>query len=289
MTVDVARQRRVALLLAVLAVGACESAQDPPLLTDPHEIVTAAAASTAALGTVHAQIDLTATNGGRAEDLIRFRMETDIDAQGRNVAGRVQMTQGDPPARAPETSEFVILDQAIFSRNGDAPSWFMSNRGGDELPTTAAYLGLIERAIGNGSAVLALADERSCGPSTCYHVSAALDPEASWLLLVAPLIGRPADPAVAPPADMVPTPATLELYVDQKTRRLAGVEGTFSIQGTAVSFSVIFSNHDVPILITAPPPHLIDAPNQGGGGVGPAETPALSVGPVETPAESVGP
>lgn len=273
----VARRSRVALLVAVLTVGACDSAQDPPILTDPHEIVTAAAASTAALSTVHAQIDLTGTNGGRAEDLIRLRLETDIDVQERNVAGRLQMTQGDPPARAPETSEFIILEQATFSRTGDAPSWFMSNRGGDQVPTTAAYFGLIERAIGNGSAVLALADETSCGSSTCYHVSAALNPEASWLLLVAPLVGRPADPAVAPPADMVPTPATVELYVDQKTRLLAGVEGTFSIQGTAVAFSLSFSNHDAPIRITAPPPHLIDDPNQGGG-ISPAPT-AVTLAP----------
>ena len=273
MSVDGARRTLVALLLAALAIGACESAQDPPILTDPHEIVTAAAASTAALSTVHVQIDLTGTNAGRgAQDVIRFLIETDVDVQRRNMAGRSQMTQGDPPAGAPDTSEFIVLDRAIFSRNGDAPSWFMSDRGGDQLPTTAAYLGLIQRAVGNGSAVLTLADETSCGPSTCYHVSAALNPQASWLLLAAPLVGRPADPAVAPPADMVPTPATLELYVDQKTRLLAGVEGTFSIQGTAVRFSVTFSNHDAPIRITAPPPHLIDDPNEGGAGISPAPT-----------------
>ena len=273
MSVGVGRRSLVVLLVAVLAVGACESAQDPPILTDPHEIVTAAAASTAALGTVHVQIDLTGTNAERgAEDVIRFLIETDVDVQRRNMAGRSQMTQGDPPARAPDTSEFIVLDRAIFSRSGDAPSWFMSNRGGDQLPTTAAYLGLIEGAVGNGSAVLTVADETSCGPSTCYHVSAALNPEASWLLLVAPLVGRPADPAVAPPADMVPTPATLELYIDQKTRLLAGVDGTFSIQGTAVRFSVSLSNHDAPVRITAPPPHLIDNPNEGGVGISPAPT-----------------
>lgn len=273
MSVADARRLRVALLVTVLAVGACDSAPDLPLLTDPHEIVTAAAASTAGLSTVHAQVDLTGRNGGRGgQDLIRFLIEADVDLQGRNVAGRMQMTQGDPPPAAPETAEFIVLDQAIFSRNGAAPRWFASSRNDDQLPTTAQYLALIERAIGNGSAVLTLADETSCGESTCYHVSAALDMGATWLLLVAPLVGRPADPAAAPPANMMPTPGALDIYVDQDTRLLAGLTGTFSVQGTDIGFSVTFSNHDLPIRIAPPPPQLLENPNEGGGGLSPAPT-----------------
>ena len=121
---------------------------------------------------------------------------------------------------------------------------------------------MIETAITNGTAVLALADAVPCGGATCYHVTAALSREASWSLLVAPLVGgrhgrRP------PAPEMVPAPAALDIYVDQNTRSLAAVSGTFAIQGAAVTFSVTFSNHDLPIRIAAPPPQLIESPDGG--------------------------
>ena len=270
------RRLIVVLLAAGLGAGACESSDNVQLLDDPHEIVTAAVTSTAALGSLHVRVDLTAQARDDQAGLerARFLVEADIDVQGRNVAGRSQMTQGDAAVRAPETSDFVYVDRVMFTRNSLAPRWFANDNpaNGEHLPTTAAFLGLIERAIGNRSAVLTLGDAVSCGESTCYRVRGALDPEATWLLLVAPLVGQPADPAERPPPDMVPTPGTVELFVDQKTRLLAGINGTFSIQGTAAAFAITFSNHDLPVQIVGPPPQLIENPNLGGNGISPAPT-----------------
>jgi len=62
---------------------------------------------------------------------------------------------------------------------------------------------------------------------------------------------------------MVPAPAAIDIYVEQNTRLLAAISGTFSIQGAAITFSVTFSNHDLPIRIVAPPPQLLENPNGG--------------------------
>ena len=173
-------------------MAACESAPALPILTDPHEVVTAAAASSAALSSVHVQVDLAGRNvEDPGQDLIRYGLEADIDVQGRNVAGRTRMSRGDPPANV-EASEFVVLNGTIFSRDGAAPLWSVNDgdKNGDHLPTTAAYLTMIETAIANGTAVLALADAVPCGDATCYHVTAALSREASWSLVVSPLVER---------------------------------------------------------------------------------------------------
>jgi hypothetical protein len=266
--VGIARRVRLAAVVgAAVAAGclaACESAPALPILTDPHEVVTAAAASTAELGSVHAQVDLAGRNvedGGQEQ--IRYALEADIDVQGRNLAGRSRMSSGDAPANV-ETSEFVVLNRTIFSRNGDDPLWSANDDdgNGDHLPTTAAYLTMIETAITNGTAVLALSDAVPCGAVTCYHVTATLAREASWLLVVSPLVSGEVGGDLPRP-EMVPGPAALDIYVEQNTRLLAAMSGTFSIQGAAITFSVTFSNHDLPIRIAAPPPQLLENPNGG--------------------------
>jgi hypothetical protein len=261
------RVRLGAVIGAVVVAGclaACESAPALPILTDPHEVVTAAAASSAALGSVHVQIELAGRNvdDGRQEQ-IRYALEADIDVQGRNVAGRSRMSRGD--VTNVETSEFVVLNGTIFSRDGANPLWSAndSDRNGDHLPTNAAYLTMIETAISNGTAVLALADAVPCGAATCYHVTATLAREASWSLVVSPLVSADAGAVDLPRPEMVPAPATIDIYVEQNTRLLAAVSGTFSIQGAVISFSVTFSNHDLPIRIAPPPPELLGNPNGG--------------------------
>lgn len=261
------RVRLGAVIGAVVVAGclaACESAPALPILTDPHEVVTAAAASSAALGSVHVQIELAGRNvdDGRQEQ-IRYALEADIDVQGRSVAGRSRMSRGD--VANVETSEFVVLNGTIFSRDGANPLWSAndSDRNGDHLPTNAAYLTMIETAISNGTAVLALADAVPCGAATCYHVTATLAREASWSLVVSPLVSADAGAVDLPRPEMVPAPATIDIYVEQNTRLLAAVSGTFSIQGAVISFSVTFSNHDLPIRIAPPPPELLGNPNGG--------------------------
>ena len=262
------RVRRAAVIGAVAVVAgclaACESATALPILTDPHEVVTAAAVSSAALGSVHVQIELAGRNvddGGQEQ---RYALEADIDVQGRNVAGRSRMSRDDVAANV-ETSEFVVLNGTIFSRDGANPLWSLndSDRNGDHLPTNAAYLTMIETAISDATAVLALADPVPCGAATCYHVTATLAREASWSLLVSPLVSADAGAVDLPRPEMVPGPATIDIYVVQSTRLLAAVSGTFSIQGAAISFSVTFSNHDLPIRIAPPPPELVGNPDGG--------------------------
>ena len=281
----IARRVRLAAVIGAVAVvagcvAACESAPALPILTDPHEVVTAAAASSAALSSVHVQVDLAGRNvEDPGQDLIRDGLEADIDVQGRNVAGRTQDVEGRPPANV-EASEFVVLNGTIFSRDGADPLWSVNDgdKNGDHLPTTAAYLTMIETAITNGTAVLALADAVPCGDATCYHVTAALSREASWSLVVSPLVSADAGGDLPRP-EMVPAPAALDIYVEQNTRSLAAVSGTFAIQGAAITFSVTFSNHDLPIRIAAPPPQLLENADGGFQVDPPRAAPAVSPAP----------
>ena len=270
------RGRRPLLGLAlVTAVAACDSSPNLPLLTDPHEILTAAATSTAALGSLHLQLELAGRdNGGRGgQDQVRIQLEADIDMQRRNLTGRSQLTMGDAPGNA-GTGEFVVVDGSTFTRDSTTPRWSMNENAGAgaHLPTNAEYLALIEAAVANGSAVLALADASPCGAGTCYHVSAALDANATWRLIAAPLVGDRTGVGSLPRGGMVPAPSTLEIYVDQKTRLLAGLTGSFAIATTGISFTITVSNHDLPIRIA--PPQLLENPNQGGEFPPPPEPPS---------------
>ena len=200
---------------------------------------------------------------GAGGEQIRYALEADIDVQGRNVAGRSQLTR-DNQANA-ETSEFVLVGGTIFSREGANPRWSANDDpgNGDHLPTNGDYLTMIETAIANRSAVLTLGAAVPCGAATCYHVTAALSREASWALLVAPAAGQPA--RVRRPAG---TGDGAGAGNDRHLRRaedrtLAALSGTFSIQGAEIAFSVTFSNHDLPIRIAPPPPQLVDDPNGG--------------------------
>jgi hypothetical protein len=253
-----------AAVVAACLAG-CESSEGMPILTDPHEVVTAAAASTAALGTVHVQIDIAGRNEDAAGgEQIRYAVQADIDVQGRNIAGRTQLTRSDNQANV-ETSEFVFVGGTIFSRDGANPRWTANDDAGNggHLPTNGAYLTMIETAISNRSAALTLGEAVPCGAATCYHVTAALSREASWALLVAPVVGEAAAAGEAVQPELVPAPATIDVYVEQKTRSLAAVSGNFSVGGAVILFSVTFSNHDLPIRIAAPPPQLVDNPNGG--------------------------
>ena len=281
---SVARGGAVALLLAVAgAAAACQSNESLPLLTDPHEIVTAAATSAAALGSVHVQIDLRGQNrdpvGG--QEGIRFQIAADIDVQARNVGGRTIMTQ-DNGANSAETSEFILVGGKLFRHLTTDPRWTVANNGGggDHLPSNAEYVDAIEQAVTNGSAVLTLADAVQCGESTCYHVTASLNEAATRDLLVAPLIGQPPTEGAVP--DFPVSAGQVDVFVDQATRTLSGLTIAFTVQQTAVSVSIAFSNHDVPIRIGHPPLQLVDDLSGGGAQPGVQAAPTPQPQPVES-------
>ncbi len=261
----------VLLMLVMAATGACQSTEPRPLLTDPQAIVAAAAASSASLATVHAQIDLRATDreAPRGQNEARILLEADIDVRGRAVAGRSRITL--PGGEGNELSEFIQLDGTTFSRDEGAQQWSVHSAGGAHLPTTGAYVDLISRAMANGSATLALEEPVGCGERMCYHVAAALDLDATWRLLVGPIVGDSAGPDEAPRPDMVLVPATLELFVDQESTWLMGFTGSFGIQQSLVAVTVTFLNHDQPIRIAPPPAELLDGSDEGGIDEQPAE------------------
>ena len=253
--------RLVVLMLAVTGTAGC-AAEPLPILDDPHEIVTAAGQSSAALGTVHARIELTINQVGAGGGAAQALVEADIDVPRRNIAGRAQYSM---PGGQVDRSEFVLLDRVIFSRNLPDAGW---NRNpdpanGNHLPTNTGYLALIESEIAAGRVGLELGDPAPCAESTCYRVLVRLDSEAAWRLLLAPITGDRPDAPLADRSVRRVDEATMELFVDQATRRLAHLTATFSADQISVATTVTFSAHDAPVQIVPPggPPQ---PDNEGG-------------------------
>jgi hypothetical protein len=255
--------RLAVILLAVTGAAGCGSPEPLPILDDPHEILTAAGQSTAALGTVHARIELTITEIGAGGAAAEALLEADIDVPRRNLAGRAQYSR---PGGQVEASEFVLLDGVIFSRQLPAADWDTNPdpANGDHLPTSAGYLALIEGEIAAGRVGLQLGDPESCADSTCYRVLARLDSEAAWRLLLAPVTGDRPDAPLADRAVRRVDEATMDLFVDQATRRLVRLTTTFSADQFSIGATVTFSAHDAPLQIIAPPVNPLRPGNEGG-------------------------
>jgi hypothetical protein len=254
--------RLAVLLLAVTGAAGCGSPEPLPILDDPHEVVTAAGQSTAALGAVHARIELTITEIGAGGGPAQALLETDIDVQRRNVVGR---SQYNAVGRA-ESSEFVLLDGVIFSRRLPAAGWDTNPdpANGDHLPTNAGYLALLEGEIAAGRVGLQLGEPEPCAEATCYRVLVRLDSEAAWRLLLAPITGDRPDTPLADRTVRRVDEATMELFVDQATRRLVRLTTTFGADQVSIGATVTFSAHDAPVQIIAPPVNPLQPDNQGG-------------------------
>lgn len=278
----------ILVVLAVALTGCGPSSNGQPLLTEPSEIVMAGVRSTASLQFVHARLDMDMPNfapGGAAGGFSsKSSIELDIDLTTRSLAGHTLTNMGGPD----QASDTILVDGKQFTRNAGETRWTLfPNLGAQQpFPSNDQIVAAIETAIGGSGVVLHLEDAQACGDATCYHVVADLDPTSAWQLF-APIVGGGAADGPAPP-DLNLRPVTLDVLVDQPTRRLVGLATTVPIQGFAIGLQLMLTNHDVPVAIAAPPPGLVDRfdfNNIGGGGgvIHGGETMAPQPVPAESP------
>ena len=121
-------------------------------------------------------------------------LEADID-----IAAAGQRRRSGPgcrgrAARPTGAGEFVVVDGSTV-RARTARTAAMVRRTTAAMPATTCRrtpntLRCIETPIAKGAAVLDAGRAFPCGDGTCYHVTAALDREASWQLIVRRSSGR---------------------------------------------------------------------------------------------------
>jgi hypothetical protein len=141
---------------------------------------------------------------------------------------------------------------------------------------------MITSLLSNPSTTFELGEAASCTLGTCDRVVAHIDGQTLGAAL-SQLLGVPID---ASSGTTIPN-FDIEILVDQSSSVISEMRTQISLAGTSMRILFTISNPGQPIQITLPPAAITDdlGANFGGGGIGPAPTPAVSRGSeIATPA-----
>ena len=104
----------------------------------------------------------------------------------------------------------------------------------------------------------------TCGEHQCYHVTLAVAPDLTWRAINGALVGAPPGGELGPVDPAVPD-ITLDVLVDEATRRLMSLSTSIAVEDQSFDLSATLSNHDVEFDLVAPPPEQVVDFNAGGG------------------------
>lgn len=270
-TVDTGHRRAfIAVVTVLVMLAACTPAGPANLLTDPHEIMTKAIHSTAALSSVRIHADMAVSTrglGGAGGD-VRATLDADVDVARRLLAGRMT-TQipaglgGGQAGQDAQISEFITLPNASFTRSGGVGRWTKFSTGGIGAPvgpTNEQVAGIAEQLLAQPGVKLDRGESAACSLGTCYHVTATVDGLTAFQAISA-VLGQPQ----ANPGNVVIPALVFDLLIDQATGVLSEVRVQTTIQGTSFQLAALFTNPDVAVQIVAPPPAIVDDINANGG------------------------
>jgi hypothetical protein len=275
------RLRRFFLLPVVVVavlVGACDSTVAAlPRLDDPDEVLEEALRTTAELEFVHARLDMSATAPEAGGMVVEYTIDADIDLGSREFRAIAEAGMG---IGGSQRIELLLVGTELFSRF-EAPEGFenpvpdgkwqrMGMGAGQDpragLPPNPAIAVALRVLLEDASLETGLLGMESCGDLQCYRIRATVAPDLIWRAMNGALFGAPPDTEI-PPVDPSIPPVTLELMIEESTRRLVSVATSITHEGSTVNLAASFSNHDVEVQFLAPPPDQIDD-NTGGFGQG---------------------
>ena len=256
----------VAIAAFVLAVG-CEAAPAPlPILTDPQEVLRAGLESTARLHGVHLRVEIGVDmqNGGGTDSQ---RMEIDVDLDSRSFAGRSVSTRDEGTDM---TNDVVATGGIQYTRFGADARWnAMPDAGRAPVPPNDELVRLVVAILARDTVDVRLAEPAACNDSTCYHVVVDLDADAASELIGPVVTGG----AVAMAGeDRRISASSIDVYIDQATRRLIAANTAFRFGGTGFRLAIVLSHHDIPVQIVPPPPGQVENVLDNVGGRIPAAT-----------------
>ena len=248
------RRARAAFAIAafVLASG-CEAAPAPlPILTDPTDVLVAGLQSTARLHGVHLRVEV-GVDMGDGGGVDGQTMEIDVDLDSRSFAGRSVSTRDDGTDMV---SDVVATGGIQYTRfQADARWMAMPDAGRAPVPPNAELVRLVAAILARDPVEVRLVEPVACNDSTCYHVVVDVDSRAASEL-IGPVVTGGAVALV--PADRSISASSIDVYIDQATRRLIAANTSFRFKDVGFRLAIVLSNHDIPVQIVPPPPGQVE-------------------------------
>lgn len=245
---------RALVLLVALALAGCQGGP-VTLLTDPNEILAAAATTTAAATSVH--VDL-ATDGTVALDPLGSGAATPIDLSDTTLNADLDLQNAktratfSAPGLIGLAGEVIVADAVYLKSTLTGPRFHSTPLTGQSEPPLKGLTDLLARtdlAPTKGA-------DAPCPGGTCYTLMVDLD--AGDLGALVGGVSLPSDLPI-PLSDVSTAAVDLTLHIEQRTTRLAdasavidlGDTGTVTIQGT-------FTKWNESVQIAAPPADQVE-------------------------------
>lgn len=281
---SVRRHRRLVFpIAAILAVAACGGDQAAPELTDPVEILQAAADTTATATSTHFRLSadgtlaISLTGGGPAAPIAL----TDTSAEGDlDLAGGDARVTFAIPAVLGLRGELLMVDGSAWAKTSvTGTDWVRLATGEDGgsidpaaspgaagMPPLAAAI----EALAQPALAPVKGDDVDCGNERCYAVQVEISSDDLVTLVSAIVAGGIGDDGTGtggtlpiPIPDLGASTWRTIVTVEKATRRLAGIaiaSGADSAAGTAgLEVEILFSKWDASVSIEPPPPDEVGA------------------------------
>jgi hypothetical protein len=248
--------RRILLPLLALALAACQNAP-VTLLTDPNAILAAAATTTSAATSVHA--DVTA-EGTVKLDPLGTGLTADVDLSGTNAAADIDLQNGElratfqAPGLLGVAGEVIVVDGTAYVKTTLTGPKYRSSPVG--ASTDSPLAGLTD--------LLAQADldpvkgaDVPCAGGTCYAVEFQVTADD----LSGVLGGGAQLPAnlPIPLPDLSDATADVTVLVEQATTRLSGITAELHVGDLGdPTIQATFSKWNEPVQISAPPADQVE-------------------------------
>jgi hypothetical protein len=265
-------RRILAISAAALVLAACQG-QPVRLLTDPNQILAAAAATTATATSVH--IDLTAdgpiefdpfgTGAGAAINLRGTNAAADIDI----AANKARVTFASPNLMG-IAGEFIALDGTVYLRSTLTGPKYLTTvipaTGAASPDPSAKPLGPLSDLLGRADLKPIKGDDVPCAGGTCYTVTIHLTTEDLVALVGGSAVGGGTVPTL-PVIPGIPLPnvenanVDLAIHVEQTSTRLAGIDAVLHLGDVGDPHLVAtLTKWNEPTTVVAPPADQVAPP-----------------------------
>lgn len=249
-------------IVALAAIGACQSAPQLPTLTDPREILAAAVTTASTAMTV--RID-GAADGAVGLDLAGSEAPAAFELTGTTFSADLDLENGDARATfsAPGllglTGEVIVFDGTSYLKSTLTGALYRKLSIGADMPepSNAARANILEditALLVRPELQPVKGEDVACGGATCYSVEITLSPADLTALGAGDLEPIEVFAIPIPLPDLATATVDLTVLVAKDTNRLAGVtaDADLGANGAAV-VDLTFSKWDEAVSIVPPP------------------------------------
>jgi hypothetical protein len=246
--------RALGPLATALVLAACQGGP-VTLLTDPNEILAAAATTTAAATSVH--VDLTA-DGTVALDPLGTGAATPIDLSDTTLNADLDLRDArtratfSAPGLIGLAGEVIVADAVYLKSTLTGPRFHSTSLTGQSEPPLEGLTDLLARtdlAPTKGA-------DAPCPGGTCYTLTVRLD--ASDLGGLVGGVALPSDLPIPVP-DVSAAAVDLTLHIEQRTTRLADASAVLDLGDTGtLTLQATFTKWNESVRISAPPADQVE-------------------------------